>query len=254
MEKENDYFKKIDDYLLGHLTEKEAADFRQQLEVNAELAAALASQERIRKGMLEGGRRALKAELKMIHREVTAPQNAEAKIKKLHWRPLAAAAAIALLGILTWWLWAPPPQNPQQLFADNYESYQLLLNQRDAADDTLTLEIAQLYRSGKFEEVLPALQAQGQQDQPNAQLLLALAITEYETGHPQNAFAPLNQIIRSNDPFLSDLAHWYSALFHLHLQEVAKARPHLEVLANAPDADKHLEAQKILDHLAKFKK
>lgn len=253
-DKEN-YFEKIDDYLLGHLSEIENTKFEKALESDEALAKAVAAQERIRKGMMEGGRRKLRAELKAIHQEVVFSDESSysdepsAKVRKLNWRPMVAAAAVLLLGVLAWWLWGGQGVSPERLFAQNFEAYDLVLNQRDEGKGEQLPKLIELYDAKKYEVAKPMLESMLKEDVTNSQLRLALAIARFETNETTTAFKPLTEIIQSEDPFLSDLAKWYSALFHLRLNQIEQALPFLQALADDPDADKHQAAKKILQQI-----
>ena len=248
MSDKRDFFKKIDDFLLGHLSEEEATAFQQATEEDEALAKALDGRKQLLKGMAVGGRRKLKSKLKSFHQEVIETPVAVAKTKTLNWRPIAAAAAALLLGVLLYWLWTPTAMNATQIYASNYEPFELVLNLRDTNDKENLDLLVQQYRNQEYTKVIPALETL-LQEKNNSQLQLALAISRFEAGDQSNAFLPLQNIITANDPFLADQARWYSALFYLQLDQVDRAIPFLQTLATTPDADKHAEAKKILSQL-----
>jgi len=249
MKATNRFFEQVDDYILGHLTEQDVLAFQEELKQNSALAEALDSQERILRGMTEGGRMELKAELKAIHQKVVQAPKPEAKVRKINWRPFVAAASLLLLGLVAWWAWAPQANTPQQIFATHYEPYELMLAMRDEGEDKRIGEAAKLYRQRQFAEAIPILEALIEKEGEHSQKLLALAISRFENGESEKAFLPLQQIIKDKDPFLSDQAQWYSALFYLKLDQSQKAIPFLEVLAKSPNAAKRSEAQKMLAQL-----
>lgn len=249
MKEKKQFFAQIDDYILGHLEEKEVIAFQQELEQNIALTEALHSQERILRGMTEGGRIELKAELKEIHQKVINTPRPKTKVKKMDWRPFVAAASLLFLGLVAWWSWPLPANEPQQIFATNYEPYELMLAMRNETEDKRIGEAAKFYRQRRFAEAIPILEALISEEGEHSQKILALAISRFEIGEKEKAFLPLQKIIKDKDPFLSDLAHWYSALFYLQLNQSAKAIPFLETLANSPNAAKREAAQKILEQL-----
>ena len=136
----------------------------------------------------------------------------------------------------------------QELFANNYEPYALNQVLRNSEEDKDLKEAAYLYRNKDYEKSLPSLQNALKSNNSPA-LKIALSISHFENGEPIKALENLNEIIILKDPFLSDVAHWYSALFYLHAGQVEKAKVHLEFLADSPERDKHNEAKKILEKL-----
>ncbi len=249
MRDQNKYFEIIDDFLLGHLDPAAAEDFQQQMQKDPELAKAVDSQKRLQRGIIVGGRRALKEDLKAIHQEVVGSMPDSEPEKKINWRGYVVAAIIVFLALLAWWLWMPQKAEPQKLYAQYYQTFQPVLALRDSNTDPRINEVANLYRNGAYTEAIPLLEALLLQEEDNSQLLLTLAVARFETGDSSKVFSALQQIIDANDPFLSDQAKWYSALFHLQLQQVDQALPFLQSLADEASADKNQEAKKILDAL-----
>ncbi len=248
MSDKRNYFEKIDDYLLGHLSEAELTAFEQAVQEEEALAKAVEGRKKLIKGMVVGGRRKLKSKLQSFHQEEIEASKPKAKSRNLIRRSILAAAAILLLGILCWWLWSPTAMDATQIYANNYEPFELVLNLRDSdPKDNLDLLIQQ-YRNGEYAKVIPAIESI-LQEKNNSQLQLALAISRFQTGDKTKAFLPLQKIIANKDPFLADQARWYSALFYLQLDQADLATPFLQTLATTPDADKQAEAQKILSLL-----
>ena len=173
-------------------------------------------------------------------------------VPKRDWRPFIAAVFLLGLGLVSWWFWPPPQNAPQQIFANHYEPYELMFDMGTEAADKRMEVASKFYRQRQFTEAIPVFEILTSEEGEHAQELLALAISRFEIGKKEKAFLPLQQIIKDKDPFLSDLAYWYSALFYLKLEQSAKAIPFLEKLTNSPNADKQETAQKILEQLKIF--
>lgn len=250
MNEQNLYFDKIDAFLLGHMEAAEAEDFKAEIRLDEELTAQVEARKRLIGAMSESGRREMKLQLKNIHREVI---DETPRMRKMNWRPLLAAASIAMIGLMMWWLWMPQSTTSQDIFAANYESYELSLALRDEAPEARVGELNQLYRNKKYAESIPILQEliadEESNDQFGAQLQLALANAFFATGEKGRAIQPLLQIIETEDPFLSDEARWYAALFYIEQNNNQAAIPFLTTLANNSRADHHVEAMKILKSL-----
>lgn len=236
---------KIDAYLLGHLDENETANFKQEIRMDKSLAEKVAKRERLIAAMAVSARREMKDQLKEIHKNVIP----EAKQRSINWRPLLVAASVAIIGLMIWRFAFPDGASAQQLFAENYKSYDMSLAVRADGADPRLAEVSQLYRKGDYQQAMPFLQTLASEQAENAELKLGLAMAYYETGAVDQALPILNQIIADKDPFLSDEASWYAALFLLKQDRVNDARPLLKDLAERPGADHQLAAKGILSQL-----
>ncbi len=255
MEKERNYESQIDAYLLGELLGAERSEFEQALAQDPELAQQVEEQRLLMEGLQFHGNEQLRARLKNIHQqaETTATETSEktnAKVRRFPLRTLlTAAATLALLIIATLLLRTGPASGPE-IFAQHYDAYSLsLTNRSEPGVDENLAQIDELYAQGNYEAILPLVR-QVLPTRPNDPLLkMAGGIAALESKQYQEAIRYFQAIRQEPDSPLADQATWYLALTHLRQDSKNLARHLLEKLASRPDADRHQEAQQVLEEL-----
>jgi len=248
MSESKNNFEKIDDFIMGKLKGEELNSFNLELASNEELSAAVEQRNKLYHGIREAGRKEFVADLKEIHKDVIGSKQKPSKVIKFNWRPLLMVASTLLVVITSWWLWSGNENDPNSLFASNYEPYALNQNLRDDSGSEDFVEGAKLYREKNYAESLPIFQKLAEKNN-SPSLKMAIAISHFENDNTPRAIETLQEIIASEDPFLSDLANWYSALFYIKLDEKENAKSHLEILASSSDNDKYEESKLLLSKL-----
>jgi len=248
MNENTDFFNKIDDFIMGNLRDEELNSFELELANNEALAKAVNQQRILYESIRKSGRKEFVADLKVIHKKVVDNDPKLAKIRKFNWRPFFAAAAVLFIVASCLWLFIPASTDSQSLFVANYEPYELNQNVRDFQQDQNLLRGAELYRDKNYNESLPILEKVSE-DNTSSSITMAIAISQHENGETKKAISILQKIIDADDPFLSDLAHWYSALFYLQLDQKENAITHLSILTDSAQNDKYEEAKQLLEKL-----
>lgn len=248
MSNNNNNFDKIDDFIMGKLESEELKSFEFELSNNDALSAAVTQQRKLFDGIRNAGRREFVADLKVIHEKVVTEKKRTAKIINFNWRQLLVVASTMCILLVSWWLFTDTSSDAQSIFADNYEPFALNQNLRNFGQEEEMIQAAEYYRNKNYNESLPLLQ-KIDSNESSSSIKMAIAISYFENKDTEKALEILNDIIVSKDPFLSDLAHWYSALFKLQNRQNEEAKSHLEYLSSSLDKDKHLDAKKILEKL-----
>ncbi|MEN0003642.1 MAG: tetratricopeptide repeat protein [Bacteroidota bacterium] len=224
-----DFNEQIDDYVRGKLQGKTRQAFEDQLKQDAKLAEQVEEQKILIDGITAFGQNELKAHLKTIHEDLfQQKQPAKAKVRRLNWRPLAAAASVALVAAVAYWAFFAQP-NYEQLYATNFEPYAVNFNNRATDSTEETLQIQTFYSQQNYTAALPGLERLAQAEPQRTRVQLALAITYLAEGQAEQALGALNLV---EDPLLEDVVAWYQALAHIRLGEKAAAKEVLQQLAS----------------------
>ncbi len=233
-EHEDQYWEKIDDFLDGQLPQEERLAFEAQLEQEERVRKDLALQQQLRQGIAFGSQGPLRARLDRIQAEYQADKQDEGgKVvpmgQGLMNRWLMAAGL--LIGALTILFLIQQPASNADLFASNYEPYELKTTMRGPDEEDLSSLAIEAYEAGNYETAVPRLEAALAAAPEQAALQLALAISQWENGAIAAAQETLTPLLEH--PLLQDQANWYAALFDLANDDTAAARAHLEVVVSS---------------------
>ena len=232
----------IDEYLLGRLTEEEARKVEQALRENPDLAAAANLEAEVLKGATLHGQNQLRQRLRVI--QANFEDKAEKATPSINYY-LAIAAGIAALVLFAYLLLGRGP-NTEKIFAEYYNPYPISFTERGEKAEEDLLVLSQLYEEEKYAEAIPVLEKLLESRDEDGQLKLALGIAYLETGQLETAQNIFQNIRAEGILLYKDLAVWYLALTLIKADEVDRAKQWLQVLADDPEADKNVEAQKLL--------
>ncbi|WP_367390582.1 tetratricopeptide repeat protein [Lewinella sp. LCG006] len=247
-EKEDHYWDEIDDFLDGHLDRQAHEAFQQRLANEPELAKDTLFQQEMRQGIAYGSQDDLRSRLQMIHEETVGQQTARiAPIGRQLWLRWSAAAAL-LIGALGILFWLQQKPSPEQLFAANYEVYQLDATTRGAEENEQHSKALKAYQQKDYTIAIEQLSNILQNDSENPTLQLALAISYWENGQPQQAQSAIKTLF--NHPLLKGQAYWYAALFALAEAKPEAAASYLEKVPS-DSGPLSVKAVKLLKQLKK---
>ena len=236
----------IDEYLNGEMDEATQSAFELQLQEDAALQQELSLQKTLRAGIKDKGNQLLKEKLKAIHKEEIGGKTNSTVVPLYKRFPiLAAAASIALLIAIYFFFFRSSPTG-DQLFAANYEPYQIGLVQRGDQQEALT-QADQLYRAGSFDQAVPVLESILDADPNLPKVRMALAISYLETNQDTLAQEQLNQVY--DNPLYADKAQWYLSLIYLKNGQEEQAKSELEKLVQDENSNYQPRAKQLLQHL-----
>lgn len=240
----------IEDYLNGRMNEESLVSFenelkndpllRREVELHRELARSLKG-EKFDK---------LRTTLKEVDAKWSSESSQQNRGKVIRMFPIVRtiAAAVSLLAVVSLWFWfANSSTEPQDLFAQTFEPYEMVLSQRSmeaAQYNGLETAIAayadeDYYTANTLFQGLFKLNPQ----QPIFNLYACVSRLAYDsTGATISCFQELQTIKR-----LSEQATWYLALAHLKNLDIEKARATL--LSIEKGQFMYLKAQSLLKEL-----
>lgn len=243
---------KIDDFLLDRMSETDRLAFEQELEKDGELANQIKVQQEILDGLAVVGKDQFKARLKRIKEEtfaepVTAPDNTGRNSKWIWW--LVAALAIALSAFFFWKLGNNGGEDPNVIYADMFELYEVPVVQRDTDDRQLIQQLSRYYKEGAYQAFIDLHTTREQDLQDHPELLLSLGISYLQTNRAAEAGATMAELEQSNYPAYHDHARWYRILAALQEGNVSKAEELLPRLLEDENADHHDQAKELARRL-----
>ncbi len=220
------YFKSIDKYFDGELTENEFIEFENEMKSNKQLKAEVEMQKEIKDSLNDKQVFDLLNNLEEIHEEAGIGQNSNANqepvVRELFIKKIQLAAAVIIVMIIAssvFYFLSNRTMSNETLYGIYYEPAKTVL----------------LVRSGNSEEVdlMQALQKYNHKDYKGAievfennnsvMAKFYLALSYMETNRLDEAVNLLKSIIEDNGNLFVDQAEWYLGLCYLKLNETAKA-------------------------------
>lgn len=236
--------KRIEDYLGHQLKGQELDAFKEQLATDPGFKAEVNQQSNLQKGIEAYGERALKHKLEAIHKDAF-PQKSGASFSLPRW--IAVAASLLIVALMTWW-WMMAPPGETDLFEAYYAPYPIPFASRNNETDRIILQAGTYYKADAFEKAQPLFEQIQKTNPANANVALAVGICYLETQNIPLAQSAFLQIINSPEQDIyHNLAQWYLALTFLKENRMEEAKKWLQPLVDNPSADKHSEAQSLLN-------
>ncbi len=239
----------IDDFIMGLLNKEEDKQFRQGLQKDNKLAERVKIRRDVINGIEAFGRKDLKNQLKVIHKEVIGQKASPAKRRSLLPYLAAAASILILVMAVAYLMNQGGVPNSQELYASYFKPYDISGAQRSEGNEQL-IQLEKLYANQKYAEALPLLEIQLNADETkSSDLLLAAGISNLELNQSEKALSYFNRITAKGDFNFEDEVRWYSALAYLKQDDITKAKELLEILSGDASADHSKEAKRLLDQL-----
>lgn len=235
----------IDEYILGRLNREESQAVEKAISEDPELASDAKMEEELLKAASVFGQDQLRQRLKTIFKEAQKEEQKKLKPRFSIGFYLGIAASVAAI-VLFIYLLLGSNLDTDAIYAAYYKPYPSSFASRGAPDEENLLKANQLYDEGKYDEAIPLLEGLIDTREEDGQVKLALGVCYLETDDIEKA-QNIFQNIRADGILLyKDLAVWYLALSLIKTEEIDSAKMWLQVLADDPDADKNVEAQRLL--------
>lgn len=234
----------IDEYIRGELSDAERKNFQQKMDSDPDFAKKVKQQQVLAEGITAYGQQQLKYNLQQMHQELFEEPKPR-YLYALRWPALAAAASIALLAILAYWLWFSNP-NPQQLFASHFEPYPVNFASRAISVAPEASDIQKLYIEQRYAEALPGMEKLLQLQSDHQRLRLALGIAYLAENKADQSIETLKAI---DDPLLQAVSKWYMALAYLQKNESASAKSLLEDIVKEDTSNMKEKASELLERI-----
>ncbi|MBX2875565.1 MAG: hypothetical protein KTR30_25840 [Saprospiraceae bacterium] len=243
---------KIDDFLLDRMSKTDRQAFEQELEKDGELASRLKVQEEVMGGLALVGKEQFKARLQRIKKETFAESNTQevAKTGRPAWFWWLVGVMVVSLALLFFWMLNKGGgEDPNVIYADMFEVYDVPLVQRDTDDQQFIQQLSTYYKDGAYGEFIEGFTDRSREFGDHPELQLSLGISYLQTNQALEAAAVLTQLEESNYPAYHDHARWYRILAALQQGDVQKAKELLPPLLDNKEADHHIEAKELARRL-----
>ncbi len=242
----------IERYLAEELSEAERADFENQLKVNADLREEVSLHQQVTETLRGEKVHELRDVIKEVDEKWASNKPKEnAKVVSFPFRKIAALAAAVLALVLAYQFLSPKNTSSEALFADNFEPYKMILNQRSLIPNPETEWMASevkkavaAYQAKDYAEASTLFQALSKETPDADAFQIYAANSELSLGHSDEAIVILNKLVEKAPPLLIEQSRWYLALAHLQKEDYASAKSQLQQIQS--DGFKYKEAQKIL--------
>ncbi|MFK7770510.1 MAG: tetratricopeptide repeat protein [Saprospiraceae bacterium] len=242
----------IEKYLAEEMQGMELEKFEAQLQTDAELKEELNLHRQVTETLKGEKVHQLRSVLNDVDKNWETPSKKEpAKVVNFNFRRiLTIAAAFALLVIGYQWF-TNSDLSSEELYAANFETYPMLLNQRSAEENnasSVTYNNAITFYNKKDFTQAEAAFAKLLQDQPdNVSFQFYQANIFLSSQNAANAIPIFQKIIDDNNPLFEEQARWYLSLAYLQLDQKENAKVLLEKIQQGQFRAK--EASNILDDL-----
>lgn len=137
------------------------------------------------------------------------------------------------------------PEDPELLFADNFDPSDVSFTSRGAVEDSLLEQAATDFNNGDYAKVVTGLTTYNANNTPNPRANYALAIAMIAEGQHASARTILTDL-RTN-PLYKDDVQWYIGLSYLRERNFFEARQSLAGVGKT--SNRYKAAQVMLDHL-----
>ena len=172
--------------------------------------------------------------------------------RTINFRRVIAIAATVLLLVMAYQMFFIGGQSisNEQLFADNFQPYQMLLSQRNlsAEEKNATLENAiSAYSKGDFQTASDAFQLLSENEPDDISYQFYSAVAQLGAEKNETAITIFSNIISTQSNPFKEQSQWYLALAYLQIEKTDDATKALQTIQKGQY--KHKEAQQILKQL-----
>jgi tetratricopeptide (TPR) repeat protein len=249
----------IEQYLAGTMTADGRRDFERRLDTDPALRAEVLLHREVTETLRGEKVHELRRVIKDVDQSFTIPKstnlragpnNSRSRILSFP-RVLSIAAAVLVLVVAVFVLMPDRSVGTDTLFAQHYEPYEMILNQR-SVDETETLEqlirtAVMAYETKDFEQAAILFENLSQ-EQPDAETFqLYLGVSLLSSGAAEAAIITLEKLNEKASPLFVEQSRWYLAMAYLKSSNVAQAKSTLQRIETG--AFQYVAAQEILKEL-----
>jgi len=164
-------------------------------------------------------------------------------LRKYKW--LGLAASIAALAICFQYFGNINPSSTD-IFASNFEAYEMVLNQRSGDNANLLNLAIQQYEAGNYDQAAQNFsELQKEEEDISYQFYEAIALLG--ANKPKEAKGQFNSILKVDNHLLKEQSEWYLALTLIQLKEIENAKTLLQAFPKSHY--KYSEAQELIKNL-----
>lgn len=257
----NEWENRIEDYLDNLMNEVDKAAFEIAMQNDNALAKQVAIVKEINHTIgLESKFQDFQQTIKQLNQQhfqtkkttkTTQSPKEEVIIRSINSRRrfFAIAASLVILvvsAVLIWNVFKAETIDSTELFADNFEPYNI--GQRGGNDDLTTVEKAAFenYTNGNYDVAIPNLEQLVETNPTKENYLLSLGSAYVSTRQTNKAIETFQKINNSSVNFQA--AQWYLALTYLQNDEIEVAKKTLEKLSDG-ERTYNIKAKTLLENL-----
>lgn len=244
----------VEQYLAGSLSDEARRHFEDQLKADPALQAEVELHEQVADTLRGEGVHQLRSTLQSVDQAwvLEKPGVGEGRRLRLPLRKAIILAASLLALVFAYYTFSPRTSlSPQDVYADNFSPYKMVLNQRSTTDaisepETFSAAIA-AYENKDFPQAATLFQNLHATHPDIIALLFYQAIADLSQNKTRAALSSLEKVLATPDHLFVEQSRWYLGLAYLQAQDLMKAKKVLEQIEEG--AYKYKEAQQILQSI-----
>jgi len=239
---------RLDDFILKRLNAQDRSAFIDDLKEDAKLQEELKIREVMVNQVKTIGNLKLKDRILAIQSDIENKEEKKGIVRFI--KPIIAAAAILLLLVIGYqWMNVTGAMSNQDLFAQNYQAYELPFGDRGNGLDNAIHEAGAMYQQQKYADAIPMFEQLAKEGKGDDRTSLALGISYIELKKYEKAILILKQASAQSGFLYLDQAQWYMGLAHLQLGQIEESKTLLHAVKDNPDARFKNEAKELLSNL-----
>lgn len=247
-------YEQIEQYLAGQLSGTSLVEFENQLSKDPAFAQEVELHRNLADKLADSDLHNFRNTLKQVDQKWTAPKKQATKTRRLFSirNMMAIAATVVLIVIGLQFIGSLGQASNEQLFAQHYEPYRMLLNQRntnEATDNIAVLEqqAITLYQDNNFKDAAEVFGQLSRQSVGRDLYDLYTGISYLSDNDPQMTIDLFSSLLEEAPPVIVQQTRWYLGLAYLKNEDQANAKKVLDQIE--PTHFKYAEAQVILSKL-----
>lgn len=245
-------FNQIEMYLSGTLTEQERAAFEQKLARDQTFRQEVELHRQVAETLKGEKVHQLRRVLETVDKNWKEDQgNKENQFRLLSIRSLIAVAATVLLLVFAYQLFVPESSSSEELFAEYFEPYQMVLTQRSlSADSTMNITLntaIRNYQDSQFKAAATAFQQLQTQYPENKAFTFYLGLAQLSAGNSDSSINAFSTLLADPTHLFVEQCRWYLALAYLQQGNNGLAATQLQAITSG--TFKYEAAQALLEEI-----
>lgn len=221
----------IERYLSKELSGEELQNFEEKISNDDELKMEINLHQQLAETLKGDDIHDFRNKIKSVDSQWERPGEKQngGQVFRLNFRKvMAIAAGVALLIFAGQYLFSEgQSSSPEQLFANHYEPYQMVLNQRSIDDEensnTLINHAVQAYANGNYGEAAETFNRLLEPNPDNVAFKFYEAISHLSDNKPTTAIPIFESLVSQSGHLFEEQSRWYLALAYLKNGEKEKA-------------------------------
>lgn len=245
-------YDQVESYLADAMSADERRIFEQQMDADPALRAEVLLHQEVTETLRGEKVHELRKVLKEVDQNFQITDTANPTYNQVRTLPfrrlLAIAAAVAAMVVTVFVLMPDAAMSNDDLFAQHYEPYKMILNQRSADDAESTEQLVKAavmaYETKDYKQAAVLFETLLAQQPHSETFQLYHAITLISSDDAGSAIEPLNKLLSNASPLFVEQSRWYLAMAYLKSGNTNGAKSTLQAIEKG--AFQFAAAQQIL--------